>query len=81
MRPKIDNIRNIANVIKNEFKDDDLSTVNVMITVDDGHLKKLNEELFYRYSEGGQLNESDTVVLNVDGINFHFAEVDKEMED
>lgn len=81
MRPRIDNIRNIANAIKKEFRDDDLSNVMVIITVDDGHLKKLNEELFYRYSEGGQLNESDTVVLNVDGINFHFSETDKETED
>ena len=81
MRPNIKNIQNIAGHIRNEFNGDDLANVRIKITVDDGYLKKINEELFYRYSEGGHLTESDEVVLNVDGVSFYLTEKEKKEED
>ena len=74
MKPKIDDIKNITKCMTAEFPKDDLSKITVSITVDEGYIKKLNEELFYRHSSGGKYNDSDEIVLNVDGVTFKFEE-------
>lgn len=74
MKPKIDDIKNIAKSLTKEFQLEDLPNITVSIVVDEGYLKKLNEELFYRHSSGGKYNDSDEIILNVDGIAFKFEE-------
>lgn len=74
MKPKIDGIQKIAKCLTTEIPKDDLPKVTVSVLVDEGYLKKLNEELFYRHSSGGQYNDSDEIVLNVDGVTFKFEE-------
>lgn len=81
MKPKIEEIQKIAELISENFPRKDLSNLTIQFELPPIDLKKLDEELFYR-NDGRRDNYelSDIVLLKVGNVNFKFIAEKKDAE-
>ena len=74
MKPKIDEILDIASLIREKYKKKDLSNMTIEFKLSPIDLKKLDEELFYRNDgKKGNYEMGTVVVVNVGDVNFRFT--------
>lgn len=72
--PKIDDLINMSEILNNEFgKTIDLSLFEIIINVDDNTIKKINEDLYYRYNSDGSPEDVDEVNVRSNGIRFKYT--------
>ena len=79
MKPKIDEILDIASLIREKYKKKDLSNMTIEFKLSPIDLKKLDEELFYRNDgKKGNYEMGTVVVVNVGDVNFRFTIEEKD---
>jgi hypothetical protein len=79
MKPKIDEILDIASLIREKYKKKDLSNMTIEFKLSPIDLKRLDEELFYRNDgKKGNYEMGTVVVVNVGDVNFRFTIEEKD---
>lgn len=73
--PKTEDLMRMSELLNNEFGNDfDLSIMEIRFIVGDDMVKRINDDLYYRYNADGQPDPTDEVVIKANGITFKYVE-------
>lgn len=76
--PKIDDLVQISEMINNEYGNKfDTSLLEIRINVDKDTVKRVNDDLYYRYNTEGKPDEADDVIVRSNGIIFKYTNNEK----
>lgn len=76
--PKIDDLIEISEMISNEYGSRfDTSLLEIRINVDEDTVKRVNDDLYYRYNTDGKPEEADDVIVRSNGIIFKYTNNEK----
>lgn len=72
--PKTEDLMRMSELLNNEFGNDfDLSIMEVRFIVGDDMVKRINDDLYYRYNADGQPDPTDEVAIKTNGITFKYV--------
>ena len=72
--PKVEDLYTITNLINDKLWDTtDLSSMEILIKVNKENLVKVNEDLYYRFNNEGEPEDTDEVVINVNGFKITYT--------
>ena len=72
--PKTEDLMRMSELLNNEFGNDfDLSIMEVRFIVGDDMVKRINDDLYYRYNADGQPAPTDEVAIKTNGITFKYV--------
>ena len=64
---------NFSQIISENFVDLELSNMTVLFEVDEKTLKLINEELYYSNNTDGSPEDTDEILITVNGITFKYT--------
>lgn len=68
----INELINFSQIINENFVDLELSNMTVLFEVDEKTLKQINEELYYSNNTVGTPEDTDEILITVNGITFKY---------
>lgn len=68
----INELINFSQIINENFVDLELSNMIVLFEVDEKTLKQINEELYYSNNTDGSPEDTDEILITVNGITFKY---------
>ena len=72
--PKTEDLMRMSELLNNEFGEDlDLSIMEIIFKVGDDNVKRVNDDLYYRYNIDGQPEPTDEVAIKTNGITFKYV--------
>ena len=72
--PKTEDLIRVSELLNNEFGNDlDLSIMEVRFVVGNDMVKRINDDLYYRYNSDGEPDPTDEVVIKTNGIIFKYV--------
>lgn len=72
--PKCDDLVALSKCFQETLGDKyDLSTMEIVFSVDELTLNKINEDLYYRNNTTGAPDETDEIVVNINGYTFKYV--------
>jgi hypothetical protein len=72
--PKTDDLIRMSELLNNEFGGDfDLSMMEIRFAVGSDMVKRINDDLYYRYNADGEPDPTDEVAIKANGITFKYV--------
>lgn len=72
--PKTDDLIRMSELLNNEFGENfDLSMMEIRFVVGDNMVKRINDDLYYRYNADGEPDPTDEVAIKANGITFKYV--------
>ena len=72
--PKTDDLIRMSELLNNEFGENfDLSMMEIRFVVGDSMVKRINDDLYYRYNADGEPDPTDEVAIKANGITFKYV--------
>ena len=72
--PKTDDLIRMSELLNNEFGENfDLSMMEIRFVVGDNMVKRINDDLYYRYNADGEPGPTDEVAIKANGITFKYV--------
>lgn len=72
--PKTEDLMRISQLLNNEFGNElDLSIMEINFKVGNDMVKRINDDLYYRYNSEGSPEPTDEVMVKTNGITFKYV--------
>jgi hypothetical protein len=72
--PKTEDLMRISQLLNNEFGNElDLSIMEINFKVGNNMVKRVNDDLYYRYNSEGSPEPTDEVMVKTNGITFKYV--------
>ena len=72
--PKTEDLMRISQLLNNDFGNElDLSIMEINFKVGNDMVKRINDDLYYRYNSEGSPEPTDEVMVKTNGITFKYV--------